>query len=235
LALLELVGVVVVDGGVERLNRCSLTVRPGEVLGLAGPTASGKSTLLAVAAGQRSPERGRVTWEGREVTRSPERLRARAALAGHELPGPRGLAIEAWLALWASLDGVPAATLRERSPALLTRFELTRVKGRPVETLSRGEARRLGWVRAWLAEPKLLLLDAPDDGVDGAGLRILTLAVREAASAGATVILACTAPPLATSLCDRVAVLQAGAVVHDLGRAEPGFAAGVAAGMGWTS
>ncbi len=233
--MLELVGVVVAAGGVDRLNRCSLVVRPGEVLGVVGPTGAGKSTLLSVIAGQERPTRGRLTWEGRDLTRSPDRLRALAALAPHDLPGPHDLTAHAWLSLWAELDGAPGRILREHLDGALSRFNLGGLSGRAVSTLSRGERRRLAWARAWVRQPRILLLDGPDDGVDGTCLRSLAAAVKESAAAGATVILTSSAPHVPTTLCDRVAVLRSGAVALEIGRSDAAFAATVASAQGWSS
>lgn len=233
--MLELVGVVVGEAGAERLNRCALTVRPGEILGVVGPTGAGKTTLLEVLAGHRAPTRGRLVWEGREVTRSPDRLRAVTGLVGHEVPGPRTSTVADWLALYAELDAAPAWAWREKRGELLARFELTPLAERPVETLSRGQARRLSWARQWLRRPRVLLLDAPEEGVDGAGLRVLTQLIKESSAAGGAVVLTSVAPHFPTLLCDRVLVLQAGAVTQEHTRATPGFAAAVAAAQGWVS
>lgn len=233
--MLELVGVVIGEAGAERLNRCALTVRPGEILGVAGPTGAGKTTLLEVLAGHRTPTRGRLVWEGREVTRSPDRLRAVTGLVGHEVPGPRTVSVAEWLALYADLDAAPAGAWREKRGELLSRFELSAVAERSVESLSRGQTRRLGWARQWLRRPRVLLLDGPEEGVDGAGLRILTQMIKESSAAGGAVVFTSVAPHFPTLLCDRVLVLQAGAITQEHVRATPGFAAAVAAAQGWAS
>lgn len=232
--MLEVVGVDVGEVGWERLQRCSLSVRPGEVLGVVGPTGAGKSSLLEVMAGRRAPLRGRLTWEGRDVTRSPDRLRAIASLCPDELPGPSGLAAEAWMRLHLELEGVPAAQLAD-GPAALRRFELEAVAAHPVERLSRGMRRRLDWARASLQRPRLLLLDGPADGVDGVALRLLAAWLKEVSAGGTAVVLSATAPHAPTSLCDRVAVMQRGTIGQVFVRGEAAFAAGVATALGWSS
>lgn len=97
--MIELVGVVVGDGGERRLDRCSFAVRPGEVLGLVGGSGSGKSTALAVAAGALRPDRGRLVLDGRDVTRSRGRLRGATGLLPHAVPGPHDLTVDEWLML----------------------------------------------------------------------------------------------------------------------------------------
>lgn len=232
--MLEVVGVDVGEAGLERLQRCTLSVRPGEVLGVVGPTGAGKTTLLEVMAGRRAPLRGRLTWEGRDVTRSPERIRAIACLCPDALPGPGTLRADEWVRLHLELEGADAAQTGEIGPAL-RRFEVETAASRPVAALSSGMRRRLDWARASLRRPKLLLLDGPGDGVDGAALRLLATWIKEASASGTAVVLSATAPHVPTTLCDRVAVLQKGAVGQVFVRGEAAFAGGVAAAAGWTS
>jgi ABC-2 type transport system ATP-binding protein len=233
--LLELKGVVVVDRGVTRLDRCSFTVRPGEILGLAGTTGAGKTTVLEVAAGLRAIARGRILLEGRDVTKRPAKLREVAALLGAGPPSPGDVHAGAWLRLWASLDAVPRGERAARIDEAVKRFGLEDRLDRPVEGLSTGEQRRLLLARTWVRRPRLYLLDGPAEGLDGDGLARLTTALRDAAAAGATVILTATAPYLPTSVCDRVLHLQGGAVQGELERAQADFRARVAACQGWSA
>ena len=116
--MLELVGVVWTDGVTERLSRLSLSTRPGEILGLIGPTGGGKSSALAVMAGAVAPTRGRLVWEGTDISRKPARLHAHTGLTTHELPGPTDVTVDEWLSLFASLDEVSAERLGERQNVL---------------------------------------------------------------------------------------------------------------------
>lgn len=233
--MLELKGVVVVDRGVTRLDRCSFTVRPGEVLGLAGTTGAGKTTVLEVAAGLRGIARGRLLLEGRDVTKRPAKLREAAALLAAGPPGPGDLNASRWLRLWAALDAVPRSERAARIDEAAQRFGLKDRLDRPVEGLSTGEQRRLLLARTWVRRPRLFLLDGPAEGLDGDGLARLTTALRDAAASGATVILTASAPYLPTSVCDRVLHLQGGTVVGELVRAQADFRARVAACQGWSA
>ncbi|MCA9541746.1 MAG: ATP-binding cassette domain-containing protein [Myxococcales bacterium] len=233
--MIELVGVVVSgERGERRLDRCSFAVRPGEILGLVGGTGSGKSSALAVAAGALKPLRGRLVLDGRDVTRSPRKLRGVAGLLAHELPGPFDLTLGEWLELWASLDAVPRAELPGRLETALKAFPLPALHT-PVSRLSHGQRRHLALARLWVRRPQVYLLDQPGDALDGTGLRALTAALREVAAQGASVVLADAAPHLAASVCDRVACLEAGQVVMDARRGDAEFEQRIAAAQGWTT
>lgn len=232
--MLELVGVVWTDGVTERLSRLSLSTRPGEILGLIGPTGGGKSSALAVMAGAVVPTRGRLVWEGTDISRKPARLHAHTGLTTHELPGPTDVTVDEWLSLFASLDEVSAERLGGRQN-VLSALGIEGLLERKVSTLSRGERRRMALARVSLRRPRLFLLDGPADGLDGLGLRQVTACVKEAASSGSTVVLTAVAPHLPTSLCDRVLVISGGAVVAEHLRTAPQFAASVAGALGWGS
>ena len=228
--MLELVGVVVSEGGVSRLDRCSFEVRAGEILGLVGGTGAGKSAALEVMAGLRAPQKGRVILNGKDVARAGRRLRSAAGLAAHECAGPADLSVGDWLKLWAGLDGASA----QAAEAAAERFGLPDRK-RLVGTLSFGQRLRLSLARLWGRAPKLYLLDAPEAGLDGEGLRRLTGAVREVAASGGTVVLTAAAPYLPSAICDRVICLREGAATAEASRGAPDFEARIAAAQGWSS
>jgi len=225
--MLELRGVVL-DA---RLDRCSFIARPGEVFGLVGGTGAGKSAALQVAAGRARPDRGRVLLDGRDA-RAP-RLATQVGLAGHDIDGPEDLDVDAWLRLWAQLDGVSASAIPKGVADARERFGLP-AGGRLVSDLSRGERRCLGLSRLWVRRPSVLLLDAPGEGLDGEGLRRLTSAIRQVVADGATVVIADVAPHLPTSLCDRVALMERGAVAAEVARGATDFGERVATAQGWS-
>lgn len=231
--MIELVGVVVNAAAGPRLDRCAFEVQAGEVVGLVGPMGAGKTTALAVLGGVLAPDRGRVLLEGRDVSRKAGRLRGVAGLAQHALPGPYDLTAEAWLTLWAGMDAVPRGARAERVKAAAEQFGVP--TGVQVDALSHGARRRLALARLWVRQPRLYLLDGPDEGLDGDGLRRLTNAIRSATAAGATVVLTGAAPHLASAVCDRVVCLAGGAVTGQIRRADADFAAGVARAAGWAT
>lgn len=76
-ALLEVEGLTKAFGGLVAVNGMSLSVSPGEILGLIGPNGSGKTTLLNLIAGAIRPDAGRIRMDGEDVTRLPNHLRVR--------------------------------------------------------------------------------------------------------------------------------------------------------------
>lgn len=151
-------------GGVWGLKDLSLELRPG-VLGLLGPNGAGKSTLMRILATVTRPSAGRVLWDGVDVHRRPDPLRA---VLGY-LPQDFGIypnlnAVE-FLEYLAAVKGV-TGKVRSRVDALLELVNLADAKHRPLGSYSGGMRQRIGIAQALLNEPRLLIVDEPTVGLD---------------------------------------------------------------------
>ena len=188
----------------------SLTLAPGEVLGLLGPNGSGKSTLLSLVAGFLRPDSGSVRVLGEEVSAS---VRRRVGVVFQDASVDPLMTVGETLRLHGRLFGVGGSRLRQRTEELLARMGLSERVGDRVETLSGGLRRRVELARAVLHEPAVLLLDEPSLGLDldsrGALWDLLDGVQRE----GTALLLATNDVAEAERACDRVAFLQEGRVV----------------------
>src|SRR5436305_7620094 len=152
-------------GGFWALRGFDLTLRPG-VLGLLGPNGAGKSTLMKILATITRASEGRVLWNGVDVARSPDGLRA---VLGY-LPQDFGIypnlnAVE-FLEYLAAVKGVEGAAARRRIDELLALVNLTEAKRRPLGSYSGGMKQRIGIAQALLNDPRLLIVDEPTVGLD---------------------------------------------------------------------
>jgi ribose transport system ATP-binding protein len=203
----------------------SLTVRAGEVVGLAGLVGSGRSEILETIYGARRPAAGTVRVRGRalRVGSVPAAVRARMGLCPEErksqgllldepvyrnvsLPGLRRFARAGFLGRHAELAAAGAVTARldVRPPDA----------SRPVRTLSGGNQQKVVLARWLLQGCDVLLLDEPTRGVDvGARSEIYAL-VRKLAEAGVAVLMVSSEVPEVLGLADRVLVVREGRVVH---------------------
>ena len=176
-ALLDVQGLHKRFGGVVASDGVELQVRAGEVHALIGPNGAGKTTLVAQLAGQLAPDRGRIVFDGRDITGLSAHRRARLGLARSfqitRLFASFGVLEHIALALQAASDpSIGAwrpvsreAQLFERARALLPRLGLDAHADAPVHTLSHGQRRALEVGMAVAAGPRLLLLDEPMAGL----------------------------------------------------------------------
>ncbi|MEY2519736.1 MAG: type transport system ATP-binding protein [Verrucomicrobiota bacterium] len=153
------------SGKVWGLKDFSLDVEPG-ILGLLGPNGAGKSTLMRILATITKPTSGKVTWNGADLVRSPNSVRA---VLGY-LPQDFGVypnlnAIE-FLEYLAAAKGLDRKTARQRIQELLAVVNLIDARKRPLGSFSGGMRQRVGIAQALLNDPELLIVDEPTAGLD---------------------------------------------------------------------
>ena len=150
------------------VDRVSLDIQRGEVVGLLGPNGAGKTTSFYMMVGLLPADGGRIFLEGDEITALPMYRRCRRGLGylPQESSVFRKLTVEEnLLAILETLD-LSAAERRERARELLAELDLTPLAPYPAYTLSGGERRRLEITRALVTSPQYLLLDEPFTGID---------------------------------------------------------------------
>jgi branched-chain amino acid transport system ATP-binding protein len=206
-------------GPVEVLHGIDLDVPAGALTALLGPNGAGKTTLLSVLGGLLPLRAGRISWDGRDLTRLPADARARAGLA--LVPERRGifngLSVRDNLEIFAA--GGDAEVAIAAFPVLGQRL------GQRAGSLSGGEQQMLAMSRALVRRPRLLLLDEISFGLAPRVTRQLLDVVAELARGGATVLLVEQHLSDALRLADVVYVLARGEVVF---AGEPGELAGKA-------
>ncbi len=147
------------------LKDFSLEVQPG-VLGLLGPNGAGKSTFMRMLATITKPSVGTITWDGTDIAKSPDTLRA---VLGY-LPQDFGIypnlnAVE-FLEYMAAIKGLDASSARRRIDELLQVVNLGEAARRPLGSYSGGMKQRVGIAQALLNDPQLLIVDEPTVGLD---------------------------------------------------------------------
>lgn len=153
------------------VNRVSLSVAQGEVVGLLGPNGAGKTTTFYMATGLEKPDSGKVWLNDRDVTELPMNKRAHLGIGylAQEASIFRYLTVQDNILLVMEQTQVPRWQWGDRLNNLLKEFRLEKVAGSLGIQVSGGERRRTELARALAAGvdgPKFLLLDEPFAGVD---------------------------------------------------------------------
>jgi lipopolysaccharide export system ATP-binding protein len=150
------------------VNDVSLFVEHGEVVGLLGANGAGKTTSFYMITGLERTESGRISINGRDVTRLPMYLRARLGL-GYLPQEPsifRKLSAEQNILAILETKKIDRAARMERLDELLAEFGIEHVRGTRGDALSGGERRRVEIARCLATDPEYILLDEPFAGID---------------------------------------------------------------------
>ncbi|MBK1636431.1 hypothetical protein CKO19_11865 [Rhodovulum adriaticum] len=217
-AAARLTGVTQRYGAVTALDDVGLTLRPGGVLGLIGPDGVGKSTLLALMAGVRRLQQGRVEVLGGDMADPAHR----AACAPRIAYMPQGLGRNLYSTLsvrenvdfFGRLFGQGARERRWRIDELLAGTGLAPFAARPAGKLSGGMKQKLALCCALIHDPDLLILDEPTTGVDPLSrLQFWRLIDRIRARRPGMSIVTATAYMSEAERFDRLVAMEAGQVI----------------------
>lgn len=184
---LRVTGLVAGYGRIEALHGVDLVVSEGEAVTVIGANGAGKTTLLKTVAGLIRPTRGRLIWDGRDITGWPAEKRVRAGLA----LVPEGRRVFPALSVADNL--VLGGYVRRRSLDFDVVYSLFPVlaqrRSQPAGTLSGGEQQMLAIARALMARPRLLLLDEPSLGLAPQVVQTIFRIIREINAGGTTILL----------------------------------------------
>ncbi|NDU71335.1 ATP-binding cassette domain-containing protein [Actinomadura sp. DSM 109109] len=220
-------------GPLTAVDGAALTALPGTVTGLVGPSGAGKTTLCDVITGLRRPAAGAVLLDDADLTRSAARERARRGIArtfqraGAAGPATVREAVRSAAARHAITRGHPGRTARDRlrrrlearraagdaADALLARVGIQDHAQRPVRDAPPGVARLTELARALAAEPAVLVLDEPWEGLPVRHARALEVLLRDLAGDGLAVLVVEGEIEPVLGVCDVLHVLDGGRMI----------------------
>jgi ABC-type branched-subunit amino acid transport system ATPase component len=208
--VLELVGVSLSYRGVRAVSDVSLRVNPGELVGLIGPNGAGKTSLIDAVTGYAPAAVGEVRLGGQSLRRKPPHLRARAGL----IRTFQNLEIFDDLTVEENIEvGVRASGRASRVQSESLPFGLEPDRSRLASSLSQGHRRMLALARALACDPEVLVLDEPAAGLDTNESKTLGNALRRLVEGGLGILLVDHDMSLVLAVCDRILVLDFGAVI----------------------
>jgi len=190
-------------GEVLAVDDVSFEARPGRILGVLGRNGAGKSTALRVLLGLSEPSAGAATIFGRPYAELAD-ARQRVGVTMDDVGFLRGSSVRRELRIWATTTGVG----EDGIAAVMRDVGLEDVAARRTDKLSTGMKQRLSLAIALLADPDVLVLDEPANGLDPPGIRWLRDLLRARAAAGGTVILSSHLLAEVAQTVDDVVVLQ---------------------------
>ncbi len=147
------------------LKDFSLSITSG-VLGLLGPNGAGKSTLMRMIATVTRPTAGQISWDGVDITASPDRIRTVLGYLPQDFGIYPHLNPLEFLTYLAASRGITGPAAQKRINQLLDLVNLSDVRKRPLKSFSGGMKQRVGIAQALLNDPQVLIVDEPTAGLD---------------------------------------------------------------------
>jgi ABC-2 type transport system ATP-binding protein len=198
---------------IDALKGVSFAVGHGEIFGLLGPNGAGKTTLIKVLLGIVRATGGGASLLGRPAGSRVGRKQVGYLPENHRIP--RHHTGNSALAFFGSLSGLSQAEVRRRRGPLLAAVGLAEWGKTSIKKYSKGMLQRLGLAQAMLHDPQLLILDEPTDGVDPVGRSEMRTILQGLKAAGKTVFINSHLLQEVELVCDRVAILDRGKMLHE--------------------
>jgi lipooligosaccharide transport system ATP-binding protein len=227
--VIRALGVTKHFGDSAAIDHLDLEVRTGECVGLLGPNGAGKSTFIGCLYGVVLRSGGVLEVFGSDPAVDSRAIKRRLGVVPQENALDEELTVVENMRLYARFEGLEKGVAHSRITELLEHMSLQHKGDAPIRTLSGGMKRRLTFVRALLSNPELLILDEPTTGLDPTVRHLIWDRVLSYRQSGRTSLVTTHYMHEAELLCDRVIILNRGAVIasgtpRDLIRREaPGY------------
>ena len=201
-------------GGFIAVDKVSLTVGWGEVLGFLGPNGAGKSTTMKMITGFMTPDNGSVSIAGFDVATAPLEAKRCIGYLPEGAPAYPDMTPKQFLRFIAQARGLSPDNFNRRLAYVVERVSIQSVMHQPIETLSKGFKRRLGLAQAILHDPAVLILDEPTDGLDPNQKFEVRSLISEIAAEKAIIISTHILEEV-DALCSRAVIINRGRLVAD--------------------
>ncbi|GAB3269060.1 ABC transporter ATP-binding protein [Arthrobacter pigmenti] len=204
-----------VYGDFKAVNDISFDVPAGESFGLLGPNGAGKSTTMRMIGGVSGRTSGELNIMGLDPEQHGPEVRAHLGVVPQQDNLDEDLKVRDNLIVYGRYFGLPLSYLRPKADELLEFAQLTDRAKAKVDSLSGGMKRRLTIARSLINDPKVLLLDEPTTGLDPQARHTLWDRLFRLKESGVTLILTTHYMDEAEQLCDRLIVVDKGAIMAE--------------------
>ncbi|MFH1508848.1 MAG: ATP-binding cassette domain-containing protein [bacterium] len=201
-------------GDVKAVRDISFEIQKGEVVGFLGPNGAGKTTMLKMIAGIIESNKGEITIDGKETIQDKVAAKKKIGYLAENNPLYEEMPVQEYLKLAADLKGISKDKRKEAIKKVVKSTGIESVYYRLIGDLSKGFKQRVGLAQAILGDPEILLLDEPTEGLDP-NQRVDIRTLITSLGKEKTVMVSTHVLGEATSMCDRLIVLDNGKVAAD--------------------
>lgn len=197
------------------VNRVSLEIKQGEIVGLLGPNGAGKTTTFYMVVGLTRPDDGQVLLNGEDVTHFPMHKRAKKGVSylPQEPSVFRKLTVEENILAVLESQKLSAFDRKKKARSLLRELNILHIKDSMAYTLSGGERRRVEISRALATSPVFVLLDEPFAGIDPIAVADIQSIISQLKKRGIGVLITDHNVRETLSITDRAYIINAGEII----------------------
>ena len=199
------------------VDKVSLAVNRGEIIGLLGPNGAGKTTTFYMIVGLIRPDAGKIFLDGKDVTSQPMYLRAREGITylPQEASIFRKLTVEQNIMAILETMGLSREERRQRLSELLDELNVGHLARSKGYSLSGGERRRVEITRALVTSPSFLLLDEPFAGIDPLAVIDIQSIIGQLKAKGIGILISDHNVRETLKVCDRAYILNEGTILEE--------------------
>ncbi len=192
------------------LDRLSLTLNRGSILGFIGPNGAGKTTTIRILVGLSRPTSGYAKIAGADCVKDLTTVRKLVGYMPDKFGSYDNMRVREYLDFFGAAFSIPRRERQKRISEVLELTNATWMQDRYVESLSHGMQQRVGIARTLLHNPEVLILDEPANGLDPEARIEMRSILLRLASEGRTLIVTSHILPELARICDRVAIVAGG-------------------------
>jgi len=195
------------------VDHISFKINDGEIFGLLGPNAAGKTTTVRLLSTILKPDSGTAVINGMDVVENPRAVRKMIGALPEEVGLYDRLTPREMLQYYGRLQGMDKTSIIEGTEMLFEKLELADFADARNSTLSKGTKQKVSVARAFLHNPPVLFLDEPTAGIDVMSSRAIKDMIKRAKNQRKTILFSTHIMPEAEKICDRIAIIDKGRII----------------------
>jgi ABC-2 type transport system ATP-binding protein len=192
------------------LDRLSIRVDAGQILGFIGPNGAGKTTAIRILVGLLRPSSGTARIAGADCVRDARRIKRLVGYMPDTFGSYDNMRVTEYLDFFGAAFGIPRRERARRIEQVLETTDGAWMKDRFVESLSHGMKQRIGLARTLLHDPQVLILDEPANGLDPQSRIEMRVILLRLAAMGKTLMVTSHILPELSRICNVVAIVTKG-------------------------
>ncbi len=213
--MIELRNVTKRFGSFVAVDNVSLNIPRGEFFGFLGPNGAGKTTTIKMLTGLYEPSAGVCLIDGHDVRQAPLAAKRRFGYVPDQPYLYDKLTGREFLYFVGGLYRMPDEKLRETIEQYVDVFEIGTFIDKRAEEYSQGMRQRIVLAAAMVHDPAVLIIDEPLVGLDPRSARIVKDTLKEKTRAGLTIFMSTHLLEIVEELCDRIAIIKDGRIIHE--------------------